>query len=270
MIISRGSLYPNVGRVYPSLGYESAALADLCHQLYGISRVILVTTADIYGEDAVAVWNWRAKDYNFHTVGRISLVPGGLSTDATNAALTNAINDIAGMTTNDIMIHTMSSSNTPSNTVSPTLSPLMAAVDGRIWILLSDDIPAIQNFCRVAQSILGQNTYFLGNSVISTPAVFDNVGLSTTFMNVILGGYNGLQHADQDWKVTPAGMDFIKRFQNQIPTMITDNAGKVTSCSKAVDDTGSDSPQVFRFIRTMELSFITFIALHLMSLLVFV
>ena len=101
LIISRGSLYPNVGRVYPSLGYESAALADLCHQLYGISRVILVTTADIYGEDAVAVWNWRAKDYNFHTVGRISLVPGGLSTDATNAALTNAINDIAGMTTND-------------------------------------------------------------------------------------------------------------------------------------------------------------------------
>ena len=87
-------------------------------------------------------------------------------------------------------------------------------------------------------------------------------------MNVILGGFIGLQHADQDWKVTPAGMDFIKRFQNQIPTMITDNAGKVTSCSKAVDDTGSDSPQVFPFYTYK--SFITFIALHLMSLLVFV
>ena len=230
-------MYPNIGRVYPSLGYESAALADLCHQLYGISRVILVTTADIYGEDAVAVWNWRAKDYNFHTVGRISLVPGGLSTDATNAALTNAINDIAGKA-----IANNLNNNATSDTVSPTLSPLMAAVDGRIWILLSDDIPAIQNFFRVAQSILSQVTYFLGNSVISTPAIFDNVGLSTTFMNVILGGYIGLQHADQDWKVTPAGMDFIKRFQNQIPTMTTDNAGKITSCSKAVDDTGSDSP----------------------------
>ena len=98
MIISRGSLYPNIGRVYPSLGYESAALADLCHQLYGISRVILVTTADIYGEDAVAVWNWRTKNYGFHTVGHISLVPGGLSTDATNAALANDINNIAGKT----------------------------------------------------------------------------------------------------------------------------------------------------------------------------
>ena len=92
-------MFPNIGRVYPSLGYESAALADLCHQLYGISRVILVTTADIYGEDAVAVWNWRAKNYNFHTVGHITLVPGGLSTTDTQAALTKAINDIAGRTT---------------------------------------------------------------------------------------------------------------------------------------------------------------------------
>ena len=96
LLFSRGSLYPSGGRVYPSLGYESAALVDLCHQLYGISRVVLVTTADIYGEDAVAVWNWRVKDYKFHTVGTISLVPGGLSTDETQAALTQAVNDLAG------------------------------------------------------------------------------------------------------------------------------------------------------------------------------
>jgi len=117
-------------------------------------------------------------------------------------------------------------------------------VDGRIWILLSDDIPAVQNFFRVAQNILGLTTYFLGNSVISTPALFDNLGLSTAVMNVILGGYIGLQHADQDWKVTPVGMDFIKRFQNQIPTKTTDNTGKVTSCSQAVDDTGCYSRSI--------------------------
>ena len=78
-----------------------------------------------------------------------------------------------------------------------TFLPLYAVVDGRIWVLLSDDIHAVQNFWRVAQSILSQDTYFIGNSVISTPAVFDNIGLSTAFMNVILGGYIGLQHADQ-------------------------------------------------------------------------
>ena len=100
-VISRGSLYPNIGRVYPSQGYESAALADLCHQLYGISRVVLVTTADIYGEDAVAVWNWRVKNYKFHTVGTISLVPGGLSTDDTQKALQRAIEEIAGKTGTD-------------------------------------------------------------------------------------------------------------------------------------------------------------------------
>lgn len=111
-------------------------------------------------------------------------------------------------------------------------------VDGRIWIILSDDIPAVQNFFRIAQNILSSNTYILGNSVISTPALFDNIGLSTTFMNVILGGYIGLQHADQDWKVTPAGMDFIKRFQNHNRTMKTNTAGQVTWCSKAMDDTG--------------------------------
>ena len=73
-------------------------MADLCHQLYGISRVILVTTADIYGEDAVAVWNWRAKNYKFHTIGTISLVPGGLSTNDTQAALQRDVESIAGRT----------------------------------------------------------------------------------------------------------------------------------------------------------------------------
>ena len=92
-------MYPNSGRIYPSLGYESAALADLCYELYGISRVILVTTADIYGDDAVDVWNWRAQDYDFQTIGHINLVPGGLSTDETQAALTRAIGDIAGRNT---------------------------------------------------------------------------------------------------------------------------------------------------------------------------
>ena len=161
-------------------------------------------------------------------------------------------------------------------------------MDGRIWILLSDDIPAIQDFWRAAQSVLDSNTYLLGNSVISTPAVFKDVGLPISFMNVILGGYIGLQHADQvllsaliylahnyynnnrslsinscartlwpwpdvtslfnyfhrhqDWKVTPAGMDFIKRFQNYNRTMKTSSTGKVTWCSKAVDDTGYYHP----------------------------
>ena len=113
-------------------------------------------------------------------------------------------------------------------------------------------------------------------------------------MNVILGGYIGLQHADQvllsaliylthnyynnnhslsinscartlwpwpditslfyrfhrhqDWKVTPAGMDFIKRFQNYNRTMKTSSTGKVTWCSKAVDDTGYYSPLIDRSI----------------------
>ena len=118
-------------------------------------------------------------------------------------------------------------------------------------------------------------------------------------MNVILGGYIGLQHADQvllsaliylthnyynnnrslsinscawtlwrwpditslfyrfhrhqDWKVTPAGMDFIKRFQNYNRTMKTSSTGKVTWCSKAVDDTGYYSPQFLSFSSVMYL-----------------
>ena len=74
--------------------------------------------------------------------------------------------------------------------------------------------------------------------MISTPAIFDKIGLPTSFMKVVLGGYIGLQHADQDWKVTPAGMDFITRFQNHNRTIKTSNSGKVTWCSNAVDDTG--------------------------------
>ena len=70
-------------------------------------------------------------------------------------------------------------------------------MDGRIWILLSDDIPAIQDFWRTAQNLLDGNAYLLGNSVISTPEVFNNIGIPIAVMNVILGGYIGLQHADQ-------------------------------------------------------------------------
>ena len=38
----------------------------------------------------------------------------------------------------------------------------MAPLDARIWVLLSDDIPGVHNFWKVASPILSINTYFMG------------------------------------------------------------------------------------------------------------
>ena len=43
-------------RVFPSMGYESAALADFLFHQYHVSRMVVLYTTDIYGQDALNVF----------------------------------------------------------------------------------------------------------------------------------------------------------------------------------------------------------------------
>jgi hypothetical protein len=64
--------------------------------------------------------------------------------------------------------HVILPSPTPPHTPKHTPRQLYAAVQGlapldaRIWVLLSDDIPGVHNFWKVASPILSINTYFMG------------------------------------------------------------------------------------------------------------
>ena len=84
---SRGSLFPNVARVFPSMGYESAAIADFLFHQYKVNRMVVLYTTDIYGEDAVNVFNWRSSFYGFNIIEMIPLSPSAVSTNETQARL---------------------------------------------------------------------------------------------------------------------------------------------------------------------------------------
>ena len=206
---SHGSVYPNSERVYPSMSYESAALADFLHYQYRVSRVVLIHTINTYGQDAVDVFHWRASNYGIQVIATIGLAPGGLATNATRAQLVSDVEAIEKL-------------------------------DARIFVLLSDEVPAVQTFWRTAAYLLSQTTFFLGSSGCAQPALWENmhdIGWAT--MNVILGGFIGIQHATDDWKISPIGGAFVSRFNAMKPTVrYSRTTGQVTWCDPSVDDAG--------------------------------
>jgi len=69
------------------MGYESAAIADFLFHQYKVNRMVVLYTTDIYGEDAVNVFNWRSSFYGFNIIEMIPLSPSAVSTNETQAHL---------------------------------------------------------------------------------------------------------------------------------------------------------------------------------------
>jgi Receptor family ligand binding region len=204
--LGSGSKFPNFVRVYPSDGYEAYALADMIGNLWGWTRVVIVYTTDDYGSLATKVFQYRAQQLGIKTVATIQITPGQAATPETQKELAREVSRVAD-------------------------------VDGRIWVLLSDDQAQVKNFFKVAQSILSINTYFFGNSWVSNTDLF-STGLSYEFMDTIMAGFTGVQRADHDWMVTSTGKKFISKLRSQPATAWIDPATGKHMCSSATDDSG--------------------------------
>jgi ABC-type branched-subunit amino acid transport system substrate-binding protein len=200
-------LFPNFVRVFPSDGFEAYAQADLIGKTFGWTRVVVVYSTDIYGSFAQQVFQYRARQLGVKIVAQIQITPGQAVNNETIAALQAQINDVK-------------------------------ALDGRIWALLSDDITQVKRFFYMAQSILSQDTFFVGNSWISTPQLFQNTGLSYEVLERIMKGYIGTQVATYDWMSTPVGQQFIARMRSLNATAWVDPHTKNITCSNATDDSG--------------------------------
>lgn len=204
--LSSGSIYPDYTRVYASNGYEAMALADIVYTTFGWSRVVLIYTTNQYGTYAAQLWNTRARVLGITTIGEVVVTPGQATTELSQSILLANVKRLA-------------------------------ALDARIWVLLCDDIPAVQNFWRLAQPILSIDTYFLGTSDISKPALFKGTGLPYDFINTTNLGYIGLQNADKDWKLFPRGQKFLARMKALTPTARFNAQGGISWCSDAKDNT---------------------------------
>jgi Receptor family ligand binding region len=199
--------YPTLFRIFPSDGFEAYALAEMVVKTFGWSRVVMVYSADTYGVTASQVFQYRLSQLGGTIVGQVKIVPGQAVTNVTTASLHAQLEKVA-------------------------------AVDGRIWVLLSDDIVAVQRFFIMAQGsrLLTQNTYMLGGSAISTSALWQNTGLGYQYLDTIMDGYIGLQPAQYDWMMTAAGKDFIARLRSQNASAWTNSGTGKRTCSSAIDD----------------------------------
>ena len=205
--LGSASAFPDFLRVNPSNGYEAYALADLLGKTYGWKRVVVVYTTDKFGSWATQLFQYRAKQLGITTVATIAITPGQAITNETKASLTQQIQSVKDL-------------------------------DGRIWVLLTDDAIQVARFFNVAQSVLSQNTYFFGVAAISTQALWQNTGLSFDTISTFLNGYIGIQRALFDWMMTPVGKDFITRLHAQKATTWKDEATGNMMCSSATDDSG--------------------------------
>ena len=115
---------------------------------------------------------WRAAYYGFNIIDQIPLSPAAVSTNQTQIKLQSLVNGAEGL-------------------------------DAYIWVIFSDDIPAVQNFFVTAQPILSATTFFLGTSAISSADLWKSPRLTYNYVSTILGGYIGIQQATDDWKHTP-------------------------------------------------------------------
>jgi len=207
--MSRGTLFPNSARVFPSMGYQSAALADFLNYQYKVNRIVVLYTTDIYGQDALNVFNWRSAYYGFHIIDTIQLSPSAVATNETAALLQNAVNHAEEL-------------------------------NAYIWVVLSDDLGAVQNFFIQASRILSATTFFVGTSAIATSNLWKHPKITYNYGSTILGGFIGIQQATDDWKHTPKGAQFITNF-NTLPATVVynqSNPSQVLWCSPAVDDAG--------------------------------
>ena len=141
---SRGSLYPNIVRVFPSTGYESAAIADFLHYQYHAHRIVVLYTTDIYGQDALNVFQWRAAYYGFNIIETIPLSPASVSTNATQGWSVTPHRtmfiplNLPRRTTPQHMFATLPAAKLASYVNS------VQALNAFIWVIFSDEVGAVQ------------------------------------------------------------------------------------------------------------------------------
>lgn len=199
--LSHGSVFPDFMRTYPSSSYECYALADTIVKYFGYTRVVLIYNSGMYGTDGAIEFTLAATRLGINVVATVTFDP--FETD-----------------------------------FSSFLDPIKK-YDARIFVLIISTIKQAGALISYAAKIglLNDKTNVLGTSSLASKSLWTTSIMTQSQVLQTMGGFFALSNADNDWKVTPKGANFIKNFRSQPNTRgsIGPN-GRV--CNTSTDDDG--------------------------------
>lgn len=197
--LSHLSVFPDFLRTYPSSSYEGYALADTITSFFGYSRVVLIYTSDLYGTDGATEFQAAATEKGIQVVDAVTF----------DSYETNF-----GAFLDDVKVY-----------------------DARVFVLIisnSGQAAALMNYCS-SSGLFNDKTIVFGTGSMATPLLWS--GVSATVAAKMMRSFFATSNADNDWKVTTRGLQFIKKYRAQPNTAgVMTSLGKV--CNNATDDDG--------------------------------
>ena len=201
--VSHASVFPDFLRTYPSSSYEGYAIADTLRS-FNYSRVVLIHTSGLYGTDGANEFIAASLSFKINIVSTIILDPG-------------------------------------ETEFGPFLSYL-SQYDARVFVLIMSNINQAGAMMQYATSIglLSDKTVVFGSASLAGTALWTSTSLASNSLSVqqMMKGFFAVRNADNDWKVTPKGKEFIKKFRALPNTAGITGSNGVTVCNQTTDDDG--------------------------------
>lgn len=199
--ISHENVFPDFLRTYPSSSYEAYAIADTITKYFGYTRVILIQTSGMYGTDSASEFLAAASDMNIDVVATVSLDPYEKSFNSYFKELIQ--------------------------------------YDVRVYVLFMSNISQAGSLILYGTNIglFNEKTILFGTGSLASPVLWKSVTTDPVVAAKMMKGFFTTSNADNDWKVTTVGKQFIKKYRAQPHTL-----GQMTpsgfQCNNATDDDG--------------------------------
>lgn len=193
--------FPQCARVYPSSSNEGTAMAHMISSYFGYSRAILIHSSDSYGLDGAKLFTSTATTMGIDIISSVQV----------------SYSDYE---------------------LFPTISRMMA-YDCRVFILILSDVrqAGVLLYRGSTLDLFNENTVVFCSASLLTPQLWSLVAASNQEICRMMGGIFSVSVADNDWKVTTKGKEFIQRFRSQ-PNTIIKHPNGTKECSAETDDDG--------------------------------
>lgn len=201
--VSHQSVFPDFLRTYPSSSYEGYAIADTLKS-FNYTRVVLIRTSGVYGTDG--------------------------SMEFSIAALAFQIDIVATVTLN------------PADTDFTSFLSSLPQYDARVFVLIMSNIRQAGALMQYATSIglLSEKTVVFGSASLASSLLWKSTSIASNPLNVqqLMKGFFAVSSADNDWKVTLKGQEFIRKYRSLPNTAGSTDSNGATVCDQTTDDDG--------------------------------
>ena len=200
--LSHPTLFPYFSRVYPSSSYESSAIADIISNYFDYSRVILIHSSDDYGLDGATQFALAAAKLKISIIATVKIEYFDSSTKS--------------------------------------YIEMLSVYDVRVFVLIMSDVHQSGKLILQGSStgIFSEETVIFSSGSLFTSELWMSLSTDASTISRIMSGLFVISNADDDWKVSPKGQNFIQRFRS-LPDTKSLSANGSTVCNNKTDDDGS-------------------------------